>query len=51
MNFNMRENCPYSGPHFSTFRLNKDSVQMQEITDQNNSQYGLFWRSVLHNYE
>ena len=40
----------YSGPYFPTFGLNMKrysvSLQMREYTDQNNSEYGHFLRSV-----
>ena len=40
----------YSGPYFSAFGLNTERssylVQMQEKTDQNNSEYGHFSRSI-----
>ena len=40
----------YSGPYFPAFGLNAErspySVQMQEKTDQNNSEYGHFSRSI-----
>ena len=44
----------YSSPHFPAFGLNKEgdtdylsvSVRMRENTDQNNSEYGHFLRSV-----
>ena len=46
----------YSGPYFPTFELNTKrygsnspySVRMQENTDQNNSEYGHFLRTMWH---
>ena len=53
----MREKCPYSELFWSLFshirteyeemlRISPYSVRMQEYTDQNNSEYGHFLRSV-----